>query len=226
MNHHPEYQLMQKFTLGELSSQLASMLSAHIEICPQCSSQYNQIIQSESATNADYNRLMSSREMDLAFDQLMVKISNEEENEDREGNAEPLSINVAGQVIQLPRSMNFLKGQNINWKEFGHKNAIAPIVQTPKGNFYLIYIGPGETVPHHDHSGTEYSYVAAGAFNDGVSSFSTGDFAISQHGYSHSPKATSDDGCLVLSWVEGRLDYFKGILKPLNSILWWYLHRA
>jgi putative transcriptional regulator len=122
--------------------------------------------------------------------------------------------------------MSFLKGRQIPWKEFGKNNAIAPVVMSQKGNFYLIYIGPGEIIPQHDHSDIEYSYLVAGSYNDGITTFKTGDFSVSKHGQIHSPQATSDDGCLVISWVEGRLNYFRGFLKPLNSILWWYLHKA
>lgn len=226
MMQHPQEQVIQDFAKGTLISPIATMVSAHLEVCEICQCHYKELIDSEAKAleNEVYN--LSTGDMDKAFDSIMSKIGSESVNSNRNVNDEAVSIEISGQVIQLPRAMNFLKDQKISWKEFGNKNAIAPVSMSPQGNFYLIYIGPGESVPKHDHSGLEYSYVAAGTYEDGISTFNTGDFSVSGSGYTHSPKATSSDGCLVISWVEGRLNYFDGILKPLNSLLWWYLHRA
>jgi putative transcriptional regulator len=226
MIHHPQKEIIEKYTVGELSAQLALMISAHLDQCEECRSRDSKILERESLQMASTPSKLSNHELDSAFLSIMSKVSAHDENSKNEADSQGVSIQVSGQLIPLPRSLNFLKDRQIPWKEFGKKNAIAPIAVTPKGNFYLIYIGPGESVPQHNHSGTEYSYVVAGSYDDGISVFNTGDFSFSTHETTHSPRATSDDGCLVISWVEGRLNYFDGLLKPLNSILWWYLHRA
>jgi putative transcriptional regulator len=218
--------MIEKYSTGELLPHLATMISAHLDVCEDCRFTYNQILKRESRDFASVTSDLSNKELDTAFDSIMNKVTQFKQDLKNEEAPEGMAINVAGQVIHLPRSLNFLKDRQISWKEFGKKNAIAPIVMSPTGNFYLIYIGPGESVPQHNHSGIEYSYVVAGSYDDGISVFNTGDFSLSTHNTSHSPRATSEDGCLVISWVEGRLNYFDGLLKPLNSILWWYLHRA
>jgi putative transcriptional regulator len=225
MTHHPHFDLIKKYAIGELTSPLAVMLSAHLETCQDCRLTYNEIVKQEAVQLDQFAEEMSESELDSAFNSLIELTA----HAPAEVAAEPLdrpSINVSDQVVELPKSMRFLKDQIIPWKEFGKKNAIAPVSTSEYGQFYVIYIGPGESVPQHDHTGLEYSYVVAGSYNDGISNFETGDFAVSSNGYSHSPAATSDDGCLVISWVEGRLNFFQGILKPLNPLLWWYLHRA
>lgn len=226
MIHHPQNEIIEKYTLGELSAQLASMVSAHLDQCEDCRLGQKKILERESLQVALTPSQLSHNELDSAFLSIMNKVSTQGQKTKEIAETQSATIQVSGQVIQLPRSLNFLKDQQITWKEFGKKNAIAPVVVTPKGNFYLIYMGPGESVPQHNHSGTEYSYVVAGSYDDGLSVFNTGDFSFSTHETSHSPRATSEDGCLVISWVEGRLNYFDGFLKPLNSLLWWYLHRA
>lgn len=225
MTHHPQTELMTKYSIGDVPSYLASMVSAHLDLCEECRLNYSHSIKKESHKMELESYDLSDADINDAFEFVMKKISlpisvtNENQISDN-------SFNVGGQVIQLPRSLNFLKERQILWKEFGKNNAIAPIAITPQGNLYLIYIGPGERVPEHNHSNIEYSYVVAGSYDDGHSVYNTGDLSFSNHETSHSPMATSDDGCLVVSWVEGRLNYFGGFLKPLNSILWWYLHRA
>lgn len=226
MNHHPQNQTIEKYAMGELSAPLSSMVSAHLEECQECSLKYRDVVVRESAQLESGSFPVAQNELDRAFSAVMAGISEISQEKITSQTLDNVSINISGQVIPLPRSMNFLRDKKIAWKEFGKRNAIAPVVITPEGNFYLIYIGPGESVPQHDHTHAEYSYVVAGSYHDGFSTFETGDFSVSEKGCLHSPKAVSDDGCLVISWVEGRLNYFNGILKPLNSILWWYLHRA
>lgn len=225
MIHHPESNLLFKFSKGELSSALSSMISAHLNQCLECQSSYRKSIEEDSHIFSSLSGDLTASEIDSAFDSLMNKID-EKSNRDYFIASNNVSVSIAGETFELPDSFGFLKDQEISWKEFGKKNAIAPVITSKEGNFYLIYIGPGESVPEHSHTNIEYSYVAAGSYSDGISTYQTGDFSFTNQTHRHSPVATSSDGCLVISWVEGRLNYFKGILSPLNSLLWWYLHRA
>ena len=226
MIHHPQKNIIEMYSVGELSTHIAVMISAHLEVCEECHASYRKILKDDSIHFSSAVSTLSNKDLDSAFDTVMDKLNRDNLDSKVSTKLEDISINVSGQLIHVPRSMNFLKDRQIPWKEFGKNNAIAPLVTSPKGNFYLIYIGPGESVPQHGHTGVEYSYVVAGSYDDGISIFSTGDFSLSTQKITHSPKATSEDGCLVVSWVEGRFNYFGGWLKPLNSILWWYLHRA
>lgn len=226
MIHHPKNEILELFTTGKLLNPLALMVTAHLNLCKQCSTIYQNLLKIKSANLETSHLQQTDIELDLAFSSVLKMINTDSEISNVKAQTKETVIDISGQSISLPSSFNFLQNYQINWKEFGNKNAIAPLTISPEGNFYLIYIGPGESVPEHDHSGAEYSYVAAGSYFDGNSNFSTGDFSVSFQNHRHNPKATSDDGCLVISWVEGRLNYFKGIFKPLNTILWWYLHRA
>lgn len=225
MTQHPQENLIKAFSKGDLIPPLAAMVSAHIEKCTACRVSYNELLKLEAKSLENEVHDLSVGDVDVFFDSVINKISSVHEPL-LGGAVEDAEIEISGKIVKLPRALNFLKDQNIPWKEFGKKNAIAPVTTTQEGNFYLIYIGPGEKVPNHGHSGLEYSYVAAGSYVDGISEFNTGDFSVSGSDHVHSPQATSSDGCLIISWVEGRLDYFHGILRPLNSLLWWYLHRA
>lgn len=225
MIHHPAKSIVSKFATGELLTPLASMISAHLELCSECKQQYKDLLDIEADQFKNEPVQLSDKEVNDAFSLFMNNIDSKKESLPKAEN-ESFILNVSGENIILPHSLSFLKEQKITWKEFGNKNAIAPVITSKEGNFYLIYIGPGESVPEHSHTEIEYSYVVAGSYEDGISKYETGDFSYTDRTHRHSPHATSHDGCLVISWVEGRLNYFKGILSPLNSLLWWYLHRA
>lgn len=67
----------------------------------------------------------------------------------------------------------------------------------------LLRIEPGHGAPHHDHTGTEYTLVVAGAFEDGTGRFAPGDLSIKRPGQMHHPVALPGGVCLALTVEEG-----------------------
>lgn len=67
----------------------------------------------------------------------------------------------------------------------------------------LLRIEPGHGAPHHDHTGTEYTLVVAGAFEDGTGRFGPGDLSIKRPGQMHHPVALPGGVCLALTVEEG-----------------------
>lgn len=61
----------------------------------------------------------------------------------------------------------------------------------------LLRYAPGATVPPHEHEGTEYIQVLAGAQQDERGSYPAGTLLVSPPGSRHS--ITSPQGCLVLA---------------------------
>jgi len=226
MNHHPKPDVLKQFANGEIVTPLASMVSAHVGVCEHCHALYQEFLAEQERDFKIGESIISSSELKESFDSLMTQVAHSDLSQTHNSESDKVEISVSGENFILPDTFNFLKDLNIPWKEFGKRNAIAPVVTSVLGNFYLIYIGPGEQVPEHAHSNNEYSFVVSGSYKDGKTTFVDGDFAVFEKDHTHTPTAVSADGCLVVSWVEGRLNFFKGILSPLNSFLWWYLHRA
>jgi putative transcriptional regulator len=81
----------------------------------------------------------------------------------------------------------------------------------------LLRIEPGHGAPNHDHTGTEYTLVLAGAFDDGTGYFGVGDLSIKRAGQIHHPVATSEGVCLALSVEEGEVA-FTGALGALQRL--------
>jgi anti-sigma factor ChrR (cupin superfamily) len=106
---------------------------------------------------------------------------------------------------------------------FGKGGKICKLGDEGNKALFLIHLSFNEEVPLHSHEGAEHSYVISGSYTaDGVQ-FETGDFSTSTESVTHAPKAGSEDGCLLLSSVENRLNFFQGWLSPLNGLLWWVL---
>jgi putative transcriptional regulator len=81
----------------------------------------------------------------------------------------------------------------------------------------LMRIEPGHGAPHHDHTGTEYTLVVTGAFEDGTGYFGPGDVSIKRAGQTHNPIATDAGVCFALAVEEGEVA-FTGALGLLQRM--------
>ncbi|WP_417335827.1 cupin domain-containing protein [Halobacteriovorax marinus] len=225
VGYHPDHKILEKYATGDLGVGISLLVSAHLDHCEQCSRHVSQLTADavnsfmEPVTDISYN-------LDSELDQLIGSIDTEVLNKSSVQREEDGKVTFLDKTFTLPRSMAYLASKELNWKEFGKNSRIAPVETTEEGNLYFIYLDKNEEVPQHGHEGIEYSYVAAGSYGSQSDIFNTGDFSSFDSQIIHTPKALSDDGCLVISWVEKRLNFFTGIFSPLNKIMWWYLHKA
>jgi putative transcriptional regulator len=81
----------------------------------------------------------------------------------------------------------------------------------------LLRIEPGFGAPNHDHTGTEYTLVVKGAFNDGTGCFRPGDLSIKRPGQIHHPVAEAGEVCFALTVEEGGVA-FTGALGVLQRL--------
>jgi putative transcriptional regulator len=75
----------------------------------------------------------------------------------------------------------------------------------PKANLIMLKVQPGQKMPHHTHSGTEYTQVLQGSFHDDFGRYVAGDCIEADDDVDHQPIIDSDVECICLAAVEGRL---------------------
>jgi putative transcriptional regulator len=81
----------------------------------------------------------------------------------------------------------------------------------------LLRIEAGFGAPNHDHTGTEYTLVVKGAFQDGSGHFGPGDLSIKRAGQIHHPIAQHGEVCFALAVEEGEVA-FTGALGVLQRL--------
>lgn len=81
----------------------------------------------------------------------------------------------------------------------------------------LLRIEPGFGAPNHDHTGTEYTLVIKGAFEDGSGHYGPGDLSIKRAGQIHHPIADQGEVCFALAVEEGGVA-FTGALGVLQRL--------
>jgi putative transcriptional regulator len=124
------------------------------------------------------------------------------------------------ELLGLPQPLRDLAlecaGQS-GWTFAGPGVKTMKLVTGGKLETKLLRIEPGHGAPNHDHTGTEYTLVVVGAFDDGTGYFGPGDLSIKRAGQIHHPIATHEGVCLALSVEEGEVA-FTGALGVLQRL--------
>jgi putative transcriptional regulator len=220
--HHPSSELLVKYATAGLDRSLASVVSAHVEHCSACKSSVQRFEQSSSLSAFVTPFELSSLETSEAWQKVSLRLRSVDRP--RTLGETKNSILIDGVIFELPRALNNWVSKPIQWMSFGKGGKICKLGNEGGKALFLIYLTPNEEVPYHSHEVSEHSYVVSGSYSaDGVQ-FETGDFSFSNETIVHAPKAGSEDGCLLLSSVENRLNFLQGWLSPLNGFLWWILN--
>ena len=77
--------------------------------------------------------------------------------------------------------------------------------EAPDASVIMLKASPGRKMPHHTHSGVEYTQIMQGAFHDDFGRYVAGDCVEADEDVDHQPIVDSDEDCICLAAVEGRL---------------------
>lgn len=229
--HHPSNEDLTNYTNGTLRAGLATVISTHLEFCSFCKTKVqrlsddlsHQFLSIEEQPHSEIDLEAEFHKMSpLIFSPLEEKV-----NKDNlvTGDITAREIHFDDKSFTLPKSLSSICTRYLDWRRFGENSAVCRVTDEANGNLLFIYVGPGDKIPEHGHEGSEYGCVLNGSFQSEGQFFSTGDFTVFHQETCHAPFTQSEDGCLVVVWLEKRLNFLTGILRPFNPLLWWYLNR-
>lgn len=93
--------------------------------------------------------------------------------------------------------------------------------ESSEANVIMLRVAAGNRVPHHGHTGTEYTQVLSGSFSDAFGRYRAGDLIEMDEDVDHQPVVDAGGECVCLASVEGRLrfsDWISRLMQPLIGI--------
>jgi putative transcriptional regulator len=110
--------------------------------------------------------------------------------------------------VEPPRAAFSLDGLEMSpWRRvtrsFQFRRVTLP--HAPEANVIMLKVAPGQKMPHHTHSGTEYTQILQGSFHDDFGRYVAGDCVEADEEVEHQPIVDSDVDCICLAAVDGRL---------------------
>lgn len=105
------------------------------------------------------------------------------------------------------------------WRPIGIRIAMRRVeVPGAEARVFMLRAGPGIALPHHRHSGLEWTTILSGAFEHEYGRYETGAFDEADSQHVHTPRVDPVDGCTCLVAMTGEV-LFQGwlgrLLQPL-----------
>jgi putative transcriptional regulator len=209
ITHHPSDLTLARLAAGNLGAGPELVVLTHLSGCPRCRRGLRSF---EAAGGAMLDGAPPARLIADAFARALKRL------DDADPRAEP-----------QPRVLHPDLPPPLNAYEIGRWRFVRPgfrwrrltLPESPDSNVIMLRVGAGQPVPHHGHSGAEYTQVLTGSFSDELGHYRAGDCIEMDEEVNHQPVVDQDGECICLAAVEGRLrlsGWIGRLIQPLIGI--------
>jgi putative transcriptional regulator len=140
------------------------------------------------------------------FKKVMATITALEAKKRRSHEAAHAAGQALQEILDLPQPLRDVSLEAVfteGWSFAGPGVKTMKLNTGSKLTTRLMRIEPGFGAPNHDHTGTEYTLVVCGAFEDDTGYFGPGNLSIKRPGDVHHPVAVAGNVCIALAVEEG-----------------------
>jgi len=210
---HPTTQQLNTFSDGLMAPAEALIISAHCDMCSQCSKKM--MLYTEAHSETVFEQGLQKFEPDM-FGDMLAQITSEVLDRGIIVESSNRVLELDGRKFTLPRSLNRVAESMGNWSHMVGKLWQAPVNIGGDTVANFIFMEKGGGVPEHTHRGSEMTLVVNGEFSDGLADYDSGDFMVMDGQNVHTPSTTSDEGCLVFSIIDAPLHFTSGWARLIN----------
>ncbi|MCW8996344.1 MAG: ChrR family anti-sigma-E factor [Psychromonas sp.] len=207
---HPGGALLNEHIAGKLPLSLSVAVSAHIEMCEQCSAaaQKLELLQAQQLWQTTDDKAIDFGDM------LHHILAKQPDSSFEFKDKSQLMAQVAEKSYQLPRA--FQPFTQLKWSGFGSVNRARIITDENPVRASLLHIDKGGAIPKHQHKGYELTLLLAGSFTDENGTYHKGDLICLKGDDQHTPSSPS--GCLCYVVQDAPIQFVEGVSKVLNPL--------
>ncbi len=197
ISHHPTDETLAAFASGTLDESRALVVAAHVALCPRC----RDIVHRFEAVGGELlDRVEPTAMRPDALERTLARIN-------PAAVAAPVSEprpTMGGDDLPAPLSQYELGpwrrvGFGVQWRSVG--------VPAEEGSrVFMLKAEPGVHLPHHKHTGTEWTCVFRGAFRHQLGRFGPGDFDEADETMEHHPTVDAGEPCICLVALQGSIE--------------------
>jgi putative transcriptional regulator len=201
--HRPSDETLAAFALGQLDEGLAVVVACHIEADPASQRRLRELQAVQGALLDSAEPIaMGSGPRDAA---AIVQ-------------AAPHSgATGSGPEAGMPR---VLRPYGLGpWRPIGIRIAMRRVeVPGADARVFMLRAGPGIALPHHKHTGFEWTTILAGAYEHEYGRYAAGDFDEADSEHDHTPRVDPAEGCTCIVAMTGNVllqGWLGRLLQPL-----------
>ena len=200
MTHHPTIETLAAYAAGTLDEARRLVVAMHVCRCPACSSQ---ITRFEAIGGALLDQAPASPLTPGALEAVKRLI-----DEDR----------VRPEVAPIGDPLDSYSLGPWRWVGPGVRQRSVSVPEVAGTKVFMLKAAPGTKLPHHKHTGYEWTCVLEGAFEHEFGRFGPGDFDEADETMEHKPTVCEGATCICIVALQGgiRLQSRLGrLLQPL-----------
>ncbi len=200
--HRPSDETLAAFAAGQLDEGLAVVVACHIE--------------------ADQESRRRLRELQAVQGALLeaaepVSMASGPSHPATSAPAEPASATAPMSETGMPR---VLRPYGVGpWRPIGIRIAMRRVeVPGADARVFMLRAGPGIALPHHKHTGFEWTTILAGAYEHEYGRYAAGDFDEADAEHDHTPRVDPVEGCTCIVAMTGSVQlqgWLGRLLQPL-----------
>ena len=207
IKHHPTGQTLGAFAAGTLDEAKALVVTTHIVLCAHC----RKAAAGFECVAGEMLRTLPPAEMSAdALEKTLARLDT--------SLPEAMSAPASSENIRLPAPLASYEQGPWRWLGRGIEFRAIDVPAGPDVRVFMLKAAPGIRLPHHKHTGTEWTCVIQGAFSHEGGHFGAGDFDEADETIEHHPVVEAGDVCICLVALHGRvkLQGWAGrLLQPL-----------
>lgn len=208
IKHHPGDEALAALACGTLDAGLSVVVASHVSLCPHCRRRMNAFAEAGGALLERMNpAAMQADAVDRALAQL-----------DASPPADRVRPAVAREDRNLPAPLApFAKG-HWRWLGRGVQWRTIEVPSEAGTRVFMLKAEPGIRLPHHKHTGAEWTCVFEGAFIHDGGRFGPGDFDEADESVEHKPVVADEGVCICLVAMQGGIElqgWLGRLLQPL-----------
>ncbi len=200
--HRASDETLAAFAAGRLDEGLALVVAAHVELDGQSRRRLQECHAIQGALlDAAEPVAMTARPRDPAERQPLPDA--------------PVAPRLAGD--ELPDALRpYALGP---WRPIGIRMAMRRVeVPGSESRVFMLRAGPGIALPHHKHTGLEWTTILSGAYEHEYGRYAAGDFDEADAEHEHTPRVDPLEGCTCLVAMTGKVllqGWLGRLLQPL-----------
>jgi len=199
VTHRPSDETLAAFAAGRLDEGLALVVATHLE----CDAQSRQRMRGFQSMQGAWLDEVDPVPMRAKATELLA----------RDGAGPASSEAKREPETGLPRVLQpYVLGP---WRPIGIRIAMRRVeVPGAAARVFMLRAGPGVALPHHKHSGLEWTTILSGAYEHQYGRYAAGDFDEADAEHEHTPMVDPVEGCTCIAAVTGHV-LFQGWLGRL-----------
>lgn len=208
VKHHPSNETLAAFAAGTLSEGRSIVVATHLSLCSQCRSAVRAFEAVGGAMLKDIEPVSMRAD---ALERTLARLDT------------PSAVRLAKRKDDTELPMPLSQYEMGAWRRIGRGIELRP-VSVPSDNdtrVFLLRAKAGTEIPHHRHTGDEWTCVFQGAFRHEGGRFGPGDFDEADDKDEHRPLVEAGEACICIVALQGNIrfqSWLGRLLQPFVRI--------